>query len=161
MSIHLATTDAEITACAPVMAELRPHVGREQFLSRVRSQEREGYRLACVRAQQGVVAVAGYRIGQNLAWGRFLYVDDLVTLAEHRSKGHGAALLSWLREEAAREGCDELHLDSGIQREAAHSFYQREGLAMTSLHFVERIGAGAVRGAPPAAEPGGRGPAST
>ena len=31
------------------------------------------------------------RLGENLAWGRYLYVDDLVTLPAQRSLGHGAA----------------------------------------------------------------------
>lgn len=139
MRIRLATTDAEIAACYPVMRELRPHIAEEQFLFRVRSQENAGYRLACIEERAGVVAVAGFRIGENLAWGRFLYVDDLVTLAGQRSKGHGAKLLSWLKEFAAKEGCEQLHLDSGIQRKDAHRFYEREGMTMASLHFVEKI----------------------
>lgn len=139
MSIHVATTDAQIVACHPVMRELRPHVAQAQFLSRVRSQERAGYRLAYVREPTGVVAVAGFRVSENLAWGRFLYVDDLVTLPGQRSKGHGARLLSWLAEQAVREGCEQMHLDSGIQREEAHRFYEREGMAVTSLHFCAKL----------------------
>lgn len=74
-----------------------------------------------------------------MAWGRFLYVDDLVTLAEHRSKGYGATLLSWLRQQAAKEGCAQMHLDSGTQRQQAHRFYEREGMAMASFHFVDTV----------------------
>jgi GNAT superfamily N-acetyltransferase len=142
MSIRIATTDAEIEACHPVIRELRPHVPAGQFVARVRSQETASYRLAFVEAAEGVVAVAGFRIGENLAWGRFLYVDDLVTLAAARSRGHGAALLAWLRAHARREGCAQLHLDSGIQRKDAHRFYEREGMTMTSLHFAEKLSAG-------------------
>jgi GNAT superfamily N-acetyltransferase len=121
------------------MKELRPHIVENQFLSRIRSQESAGYRLAYIQEANGVVAVAGFRIGENLAWGRFLYVDDLVTLPGQRSKGHGAKLLSWLKEQAAKEGCEQLHLDSGIQRKEAHRFYEREGMTMASFHFVEKI----------------------
>src|SRR5512139_42159 len=139
MSIYIATTDTEIAACYPVMRELRPHIAEEQFLFRVRSQERTGFRLAYIQEPTGVVAVAGFRLGENLAWGRFLYVDDLVTLPGQRSRGHGAKLLSWLKEQAAKEGCEQMHLDSGIQRTEAHRFYAREGMTMASLHFVEKI----------------------
>jgi GNAT superfamily N-acetyltransferase len=139
MSINLATTDTEISACYSVMRELRPHIAEEQFLSQVRSQEGAGYRLAYIQETTGVVAIAGFRVGENLAWGRFLYVDDLVTLPRQRSKGHGAKLLSWLKEQAAKEGCKQLHLDSGIQRKQAHRFYEREGMTMASFHFVEKI----------------------
>lgn len=139
MNIRIATTDSEIAACYPVMWELRPHIAEDQFLSRIRSQEKAGYQLAFVEQSDGVVAVAGFRVGENLAWGRFLYVDDLVTLPAHRSKGFGASLLSWLREFAAKESCAQMHLDSGIQRKDAHCFYEREGMSMTSFHFVENI----------------------
>ena len=76
MNIRVATTDAEIAACYPVMRELRPHIAEGQFLSRVRNQENAGYRLAYVQASNSAVAVAGFRLGENLAWGRFLYVDE-------------------------------------------------------------------------------------
>jgi GNAT superfamily N-acetyltransferase len=155
MTIRIAISDTEIAACHPVMRELRPHIAEEQFLSRVRSQERAGYRLAYVREPTGVVAVAGFRVGESLAWGRFLYVDDLITLPAHRSKGHGAKPLFWLKEQAAKEGCEQMHLDSGIQRKDAHRFYERGGMTMASLHFVERIAPNKAlrRDAPPAACP--------
>ncbi len=93
MNIRVATTDAEIAACYPVMRELRSHIAEDQFLSRIRNQEVVGYRLAYVQGQNGVVAVAGFRVGENLAWGRFLYVDDLVTLSAHRSKSYGSRVM--------------------------------------------------------------------
>ncbi len=139
MEIHIAKSDTEIAACYPVIRELRPHIGEESFVSRVRTLERSGYRLAYCQGPEGPVAVAGFRLGESLAWGRFLYVDDLVTLSSHRSRGFGAALLSWLAEFAAREGCDQLHLDSGIQRKDAQRFYEREGIQLAGYHFAERI----------------------
>jgi GNAT superfamily N-acetyltransferase len=139
MDIQLANTDSEIAACYAVMRELRPHIAESDFLPQVRRQQRSGYRVAFVRGERGAVAVAGFRIGENLAWGRFLYVDDLVTLPAERSHGHGGRLLSWLREHAVKEGCEQLHLDSGVQREDAHRFYLREGMVMASLHFALQL----------------------
>jgi GNAT superfamily N-acetyltransferase len=137
--VEAAETDEAILACYDVMAELRPHVAREAFLPTVRAMQEDGLRLACVRDGGRVVAVAGYRISTNLFCGRHLYVDDLVTAESERSKGHGKALLAWLRELAVRSGCDELHLDSGVQRKRAHEFYEREGLALVAYHFSERL----------------------
>ena len=139
MIIRTAETYEDVAACYPVMQELRPHVPESEFVSRVRSQEKCGYRLAVVEDNHKIVAVAGFRIGENFAWGRFLYVDDLVTSDKHRSNGYGARLLSWLREWAIAEGCQQLHLDSGIQREDAHRFYEREGMSKAGFHFVETL----------------------
>lgn len=137
--VEHAETDEAILACYDVMAELRPHVARESFLPTVRSMQKDGLRLACIREDGRVVAVAGYRVSTNLFCGRHLYVDDLVTAEAARSKGHGKALLAWLRAQAVAEDCDVFHLDSGVQRKRAHQFYLREGLDLGGYHFSERL----------------------
>jgi GNAT superfamily N-acetyltransferase len=137
--VEHASTDREIADCYEVMAELRPHIPREQFLPLVRSMQADGYRLACIRDGGRVVAVAGYRFGTNLFCGRHLYVDDLVTADSERSKGHGRKLLAWLRALALESDCDVFHLDSGVQRKRAHAFYLREGMEQSSLHFSVRL----------------------
>lgn len=138
-AIALADSDAEIAACFPVLRELRPHLRETEFVARVRRQQAAGYRLAALREDGRVLAAAGYRLGENLAWGRFLYVDDLVTHAAARSRGLGRELLAWLRERAAAEGCALFTLDSGVQRKDAHRFYEREGLSVTSMHFAAPV----------------------
>jgi GNAT superfamily N-acetyltransferase len=137
--VEHADTDEAILACQEVMAELRPQVASGDFLKMVRSLQSEGLRLACIRDGGRVVAVAGYRISTNLFSGRHLYVDDLVTAESERSKGHGKALLGWLRQVAVENDCDVFHLDSGVQRKRAHQFYLREGLELSSYHFSERL----------------------
>ena len=135
MKIALAVEDEEIRSCYPVMAELRPHVSAEEFLPRVRRQmEAAGYKLAYL-ADGEVKAVAGFRISECLAWGRFVYVDDLVSKEGERSKGYGGQLFDWLVEYARGEGCDQFHLDSGVQRFAAHRFYLDKRMAIEAHHF--------------------------
>lgn len=138
-AIRLADDDAAIAACYDTMVHLRPHLSRQHFVARMRRQMAEGYRLAVLHHEGEVVAVAGFRLITMLYSGRQLYVDDLVTQPAHRSEGHGAILMAWLRDQACREGCAELHLDSGLQREAAHRFYQRQGLIVVGYHFTVAV----------------------
>lgn len=135
---HVETDDA-IASCYDVMAELRPHVSRAEFLPLVRAMQADGLRLVCIRADGRVVAVAGYRLSSNLFYGKHLYVDDLVTSDSERSKGYGKEMLAWLRALAVANDCDAFHLDSGVQRKRAHQFYLREGLELSSYHFSERL----------------------
>lgn len=136
-SIRLAETDAEIAACHPVLVELRPHIKTpDDLVARVRRQEGGGYLLAYLADSGRPVACAGYRYIEMLAHGRFLYVDDLVTLVAERSKGHGDALMDWLEAEARRAGCQSLQLDSGTHRTAAHRFYFRKRMVVNSFHFT-------------------------
>src|SRR5687768_8869754 len=117
--VHHARTDAEIAACFPVLAQLRPHLEAASFVAQVRRMEAEGFRLCFLEVEGAVRAVAGYRRMEMLATGPVLYVDDLVTDAAFRSQGHGARLLAWLLKEAEALGCRYLELDSGTTRLAA------------------------------------------
>src|SRR5688572_24510372 len=137
--VEHAETDQAILDCHEVMAELRPHIARGDFVPIVRAMQKDGLRLACIREEGRVVAVAGYRVSTNLFCGRHFYVDDLVTSEAARSKGHGKALLAWLRARAVAEDCEVFHLDSGVQRKRAHQFYLREGLELAGYHFSVRL----------------------
>lgn len=131
-----AATEAEIRACHPVMVQLRPHLDESAFLAQVQRQRMQGYQLVAGIDDTGqVIVVAGYVLGEKLGWGRHLYVDDLVTAADRRSSGAGAAMLDWLRARALEAGCAGLHLDSGVRRVDAHRFYDRAGLGRSALHF--------------------------
>ncbi len=134
-TIHLATNDEEIRNCYPVMVELRPHVNPDEFIERVKRQTAiAGYQLAYV-IDQDVKAVAGFRISENLAWGKYLYVDDLVSKSDARSRGYGGALFDWLVKHARENDCDQFHLDSGVHRFGAHRFYLAKRMAIESHHF--------------------------
>jgi hypothetical protein len=65
------------------MRELRRELTDEdQFVRRIDEVQRpEGYRLigGFDGSSQAAVAVAGFRIGHSISWGRSLYVDDLCT----------------------------------------------------------------------------------
>jgi GNAT superfamily N-acetyltransferase len=133
--IRLAQDESDVRACWPVMAQLRDRLDEDAFLRAVERQRAEGYRLAFLREQGSVRAVAGFRIAHNLAWGRFLYIDDLVTDASARSTGLGSALFDWCVAHARGEGCAQLHLDSGVHRFDAHRFYLRKRMHIRSHHF--------------------------
>jgi GNAT superfamily N-acetyltransferase len=127
------------------MKELRSHVAdEEEFVRRIDEVQRpEGYRLigAFDKEEDAAAAVAGFRIGHNLADGHYLYVDDLSTRPQFRRRGLGTALLVWLAREAARLGCDHLSLDSavGLERADAHRLYLNAGLTITAHHFERKL----------------------
>jgi GNAT superfamily N-acetyltransferase len=134
-----ASTDEEIQSCFSVMAELRPHLDRVEFVPLVRAMEDEGFQLAFIKHDGEVVAAAGYRINTNLFMGKHLYVDDLVTSSAFRSQGFGEAMIIWLRDLAKSSGCRWFHLDSGTQRAGAHKFYFKQGFTIASYHFSEKL----------------------
>ncbi|HXU35918.1 MAG TPA: GNAT family N-acetyltransferase [Blastocatellia bacterium] len=134
-------TDAEIRATYPVMSQLRSHLSEDQYLAAVRRQEDNGnYRIAAVVDDAGVAkCVAGYRLTECLCWGKFMYVDDLVTDEQARSEHYGQKMMAWLVDEARKNDCKRVHLDSGVQRHSAHRFYLRERMDIIAYHFAMAI----------------------
>lgn len=134
--ICLAQTEKDIASGFAVMAQLRPHLSETQFVEQVLLQRQQGYHLLLARQNRDVVGVAGFVVGHKLAWGKHIYVDDLVTCQKSRSKGVGKALMDWMCAYGRQNQCDSLHLDSGVQRFGAHAFYLREGMHIASHHFA-------------------------
>ena len=122
-----------------VLREGRPVMATsESFTDWVNQRQRpEGYRVvaAFLPGEPDAVAAAGFRVLHQLSKARFLYVDDLVTLPTHRANGYAGMVFDWLVEEARRQGCEQLHLDSGHQRFDAHRFYLKRGMIMNAHHF--------------------------
>ena len=138
--IHPLTDEAAIRAAWPLVAQLRPHLEADALVTQLQRQFGEGFR-ANVLYDDGVPrAYAGWRVHENLVYGRHMYVDDLVTDETARSRGYGKAMLDWLKAEAERLDCARLQLDSGTWRKDAHAFYLREGLRIEAFHFGIALG---------------------
>ncbi|WP_196139979.1 GNAT family N-acetyltransferase [Aliikangiella sp. G2MR2-5] len=135
MDIQLATKESELTEIAQVMLQLRPQYSLESLIKQIKKQMNSGYQVAYLVEKDKIKCVAGFVIAEKFAWKKHLYVDDLVTDESSRSSGGGRAMLAWLKSYARDAGCSQLHLDSGVQKFAAHRFYLREGFIIASHHF--------------------------
>ena len=99
-----------------------------------------GGRMVVAADGDSVRGLAVWRVVENTAYGVHLYVDDLVTDEQQRSRGVGHALMQWLERRARDLGCAALFLDSGTQRTHAHRFYFREGLSIVCFNFKKALG---------------------
>lgn len=137
--IYLPTSDAEIQACFPLFSVLRPHVKEENFVPQVRRQQAESYSIVALRAEGEVRSAAGFRFAEFLAWGKILYIDDLVTLPNAKARGYAGALMDWLLAHARERECNSVHLDTGYTRHAAHKLYLKKGLRLDCHHLAMDI----------------------
>lgn len=135
-----AETLEELRACFAVMHELRPRLRDEaDFLDRVARMRGSGYRLMAAWRDGRPVALSGYRLEENLVYGRFLYVDDLVSASHSRGQRWGALLLREMESIARREGCARLVLDTALSNALAQRFYFRQGLVSAAMGFVKEL----------------------
>ncbi len=135
MEIKFADSEEQLRMVSPVLLQLRPQYTEETLLKQIQEQRKNGYLVAYVEDDNKVLCVAGFVMGQKLAWQKHIYIDDLVTNEAHRSAGAGKFIINWFKKFAVENGCQQLHLDSGVQRFAAHKFYLREGFNIRSHHF--------------------------
>ncbi|OZI74769.1 GNAT family N-acetyltransferase [Bordetella genomosp. 12] len=133
-------TDAEYLASFAVMQELRPHLrDADAYRQQLRRQAGQGYRLLAAWQDDQVQGLAGYRWQENLIYGRFIYVDDLVTTSAARSHGVGAMLIEAVRQQARQQGCAHLVLDTALGNALGQRFYFRQGLLAAGMHFRQSL----------------------
>lgn len=121
-----------------VHRQLRPNLPPD-YVGRMGEVLAKGAQLALVVEDNAVLCVALWRVIENTADGRRLYVDDLVSDETRRSQGAGKMMFDWLEAKAVELGCSALTLDSGVQRQRAHHFYFREGMYIASFSFKKAL----------------------
>lgn len=130
----------DLAASFELMRVLRPHLASaDAYAEQLLRQSGQGYRLLAVLDDKKIVGLAGYRELENLLYGRFVYVDDLVVSPALQRNGLGAQLLDAVREQARQRGCQHLVLDTGLHMPLAQRFYFRQGLLAHGMHFTERL----------------------
>lgn len=123
-----------------LMRELRPHLDDAgAFAVQIARQGEQGYRLLGAWQSEQLMGLAGYRLQENLIYGKFLYVDDLVVDAKARSQGIGGRLIDRLRTEANEQGCAHFVLDTGLGNALAQRFYFQQGLLAKGMHFCQAL----------------------
>ncbi|AGK52862.1 GNAT family N-acetyltransferase [Bacillus sp. 1NLA3E] len=115
----------EIIEAFPIMKQLRTHLDESSYLELViDAQEKDRYKIFALLDDDEIVAVTGFKPMITLYYGRFVWVCDLVTNANKRSKGYGEKLLTYVHEWAKENNYESVALSSGLQRTDAHHFYE-------------------------------------
>lgn len=123
-----------------LMRVLRPHLADSaSYVAQLVRQNQQGYRLLAAHNGGQIVGLAGYRELENLLYGRFIYVDDLVVSPTLQRSGLGGRLLDAVRDEAVRLDCDHFVLDTGLHMPLAQRFYFRQGLLARGMHFTQGL----------------------
>jgi GNAT superfamily N-acetyltransferase len=140
-TILVAKTQEDISKCRRAVQALRPSLTDELYQEAVEKTMADNRQIVFIEADGEAAAVGVFETGYNLFRGKYIYIDDLSTLPEHRGNGYAGKLVDWILEYAKTEGYDQVHLDSGVSeaRTDAHRLYLNKRFQVTSLHFVAKI----------------------
>lgn len=137
MTIILIENAIEIERCYPAFCELRPNLKDVQsFVDQIIEQQKEGYKIFAIKEGEEVVSCIGLRIATFLAWGKILYIDDLITKSSARNQGYGNLLMTYVINFAREQNCMQIHLDTGYTRHAAHKVYINNGFEFNCHHLT-------------------------
>ena len=100
-------------------------------------------RLREEQARAGAGGLGGEIVGictvkldiESVRFGQRAWVEDLAVHPDHRSAGHGKALLDAAKDWGRERGASHLELDSGEARTDAHRFYDREQPSWRSINY--------------------------
>lgn len=134
------TQIADPDRAVPLLSELRATLDAATFQRRLLAALAGGYRLLGAEQGDELVGVLGYRIVEDICWGKTLYVDDLNISPDQRGKGVGGKLLGAAKAAATNAACDHIRLCSGLTRLDAHRFYEAHGMNGFSKQFVLKLG---------------------
>lgn len=140
-SIKILENQQEWLEAFPVMKQLRTHLDEAGYLELVGEAARhEGYKMAALYDNKKIVAVTGFMPMTTLYNGRAIWVCDLVTAADNRSKGYGELLLHYVENWAKEQCYGVVSLSSGLQRGDAHRFYEdKMDYDKVSYVFLKRL----------------------
>jgi GNAT superfamily N-acetyltransferase len=139
-NIERLTDEDEIREAYPVMKQLRP-IEEETFLETYEKMRAEsGYQLYALRsATDEIRALAGLVVETNMYHGKHAWVHELVVDEPHRGNGYGAEFLSWIESWAESRDCSCVELASGLWRDQAHEFYDKEGMEKYCYTFKKDL----------------------
>ncbi len=138
--IKIIDTTEELALCYPLMKQLRINLTREDFLNVYQeAHARENYVLVAAKNLGQIVGLMGYRFLHDFVHGKHLYIDDLVTDEQHRSKGIGAELLKYAESVASANNCKGMRLCTGIENSKGMKFYQTQGWALRAHAYKKKL----------------------
>lgn len=137
--IKTAITDQDIASCWEALSVLRPMLKEDQFVNQIKEMQKDGYTLLYILEDNKVVSIAGYRFMTMLYCSKMLYIDDLSTIQNSRSKGYATMLLNHIYAIAAEQNCTSVQLDSGHTRTDAHKLYYKENFTISAFHFNKQL----------------------
>jgi GNAT superfamily N-acetyltransferase len=136
---NLKTYD-EITKSFDTFLELRPTLSDTQsFAQQILNQQKDGYEIIAIIEGEEIVACIGFRMMTMLAWGKILYIDDLITKGKWQGRGYGKILLEHITKIAKGNQCNQIHLDTGYIRHNAHRFYLNQGFEFHCHHVALKL----------------------
>lgn len=129
----------ELFSAYEVVSQLRTSLSYKEFEDLIYDMRSMEYKMIGIMDGEDIITYAGVAVQTNLYHKRHLYVFDLVTDEKYRGKKYGKMMLEYLHDYARMGMCENIVLSSGLQRNEAHRFYEKNGFIKKSYVFLKSV----------------------
>ena len=113
---------------------------KKEFAALARSSGagKDSFRLVQAEADGALVGVAVVEFN-NQSIRPFAVIEDLMVSRKLRRAGIGGRMLEWIEAQAVKRKIPELYLESGINNNSAHQFFEKHRFGAVSKVMMKRL----------------------
>lgn len=114
-------------------------ISDELLLERFQEMVTQNYECVGVFKDEVLVGVAGMWFCTRHYSGRSVEIDHVFIEKSLRNQGIGSQLLSWIENYTASKGFETIELNTYIENEKSHDFYDRKNYKKLGYHFLKTL----------------------
>lgn len=129
----------ELDVIYEVLSQLRVDLTFKEFDDLVYDMRHMEYKMIGLFENNRLITYAGVTVQTNFYHKRHLFIFDLVTDIKYRKQNYAKEMMDYLKIYAKTAMCEKIVLSSGMQREEAHHFYEKNGFKKKSFMFSKTL----------------------
>ena len=75
MEVQFLEKNSDYESVLEVLLQLRPNYNLDTLSGQIEKQQSNGYQVVYIKSKEGVLAAAGFSVGENLARGKHIYLS--------------------------------------------------------------------------------------
>lgn len=123
----------------PVLGYMYPDMTKKEYIKILPERIDNGYRMLGVFDGEKCVCSAGFWISYRFYCGKFIQLDNMVTLPDYRGQGVGKLVTNFIKLTGKSEGCEKVLIDTYVENFDAHRFFFREGFIIRGYHLNYKL----------------------
>lgn len=123
----------------PLLRELNTNTDENILKERLLDMITQHYECVGVFLDDELVGISGLWFLTRHYCGKTVEPDHVVIGEKHRNKGLGKKLFEWIYDYAQSVGYESSELNTYIENEPSHRFYENEGFKKLGFHYIKKF----------------------
>ena len=128
-----------ILSIFPLLKELNATTSDTILKQRLLEMTTQNYKCVGMYLNNELIGIAGLWFLTRHYCGRTIEPDHVVINLKHRNKGLGQKLFEWIYNYAQSIGYEATELNTYIENEKSHKFYENEGYKKLGYHYLKKF----------------------